>query len=156
MPTKRNLHNSNRSNGSTPPEGLHAAQYSGKYTRSARSTQSTRSARAGRSSNASRSARSTQHNASPHETYGGFNTEPEKKVRVSTEGVQVGDILLTRRTLLYGALGAGVVAGAGYGINSFMKKRQAENAPNVLSVPTSAVTVSTDLTEIENDGSVYL
>lgn len=53
-----------------------------------------------------------------------------------------GEILLTRRHFLFGALGIGAVAAIGGGASYFIKKKEEEaaNAVPILKVPTSAVT----------------
>ncbi len=72
-----------------------------------------------------------------------------------------GEMLLTRRHFLYGAIGVGVLAAAGVGIGAgtgaFSKKD--EPAFNVLAVPKSAVTSASaatpgDFTEIEDSSTV--
>ncbi len=67
-----------------------------------------------------------------------------------------GDILLTRRHFLYGAAGVGVLAAAGAGAKAYTSAKAEENAVTVLTVPKSAVTESTDLTEVENGGKMNL
>lgn len=72
-----------------------------------------------------------------------------------------GEVLLTRRHFLYGAIGVGVLAAAGVGIGagaSALSKKD-EPAFNVLAVPKSAVTSASaatpgDFTEIEDSSKV--
>lgn len=67
-----------------------------------------------------------------------------------------GDILLTRRHFLYGAVGVGAVVAAGAGVKAYTSTKEAENAISVLTVPESAVTESTSLDEVENGGKITL
>lgn len=67
-----------------------------------------------------------------------------------------GELLLTRRHFLYGAAGVGVLAAAGAGVKAYTSAKASENAVTVLNVPTSAVTSSTDLTEVENGGKMNM
>lgn len=76
--------------------------------------------------------------------------------KVATIPTSNGDVLLTRRHFLYGAAGIGVLAAAGTGAKAYSAAKASENAVSVLTVPTSAVTKSTDLTEVENGGKMSL
>ena len=67
-----------------------------------------------------------------------------------------GDLVLTRRTFLYGALGAGVLAGAGVAAKHFSDEKAAETTIETLSVPTTAVTESTSLAEQEFSNQLIL
>ena len=67
-----------------------------------------------------------------------------------------GDILLTRRHFLYGAVGVGAMVAAGAGVKAYTSTKEAENAISVLTVPESAVTESTSLDEVENGGKITL
>ena len=75
---------------------------------------------------------------------------------VATIPTSNGEILLTRRHFLYGALGAGALVAAGAGVKAYTSAKASESAISVLSVPQSAVTESTDLLEVENGGKMSL
>ena len=95
---------------------------------------------------------------------GGKRTQPTSRMQgnsfldkgVVTIPASNGDILLTRRHFLYGAAGVGVLAAAGAGAKAYTSAKAEENAVTVLAVPKSAVTESTDLTEVENGGKMNL
>ena len=95
---------------------------------------------------------------------GGKRTQPTSRMQgnsfldkgVVTIPASNGDILLTRRHFLYGAAGVGVLAAAGAGAKAYTSAKAEQNAVTVLAVPKSAVTESTDLTEVENGGKMSL
>ena len=95
---------------------------------------------------------------------GGKRTQPTSRMQgnsfldkgVVTSPASNGDILLTRRHFLYGAAGVGVLAAAGAGAKAYTSAKAEQNAVTVLAVPKSAVTESTDLTEVENGGKMSL
>ncbi len=95
---------------------------------------------------------------------GGKRTQPTSRMQgnsfldkgVVTIPASNGDILLTRRHFLYGAAGVGVLAAAGAGAKAYTSAKAEQNAVTVLAIPKSAVTESTDLTEVENGGKMSL
>ena len=95
---------------------------------------------------------------------GGKRTQPTSRMQgnsfldkgVVTIPASNGDILLTRRHFLYGAAGVGMLAAAGAGAKAYTSAKAEQNAVTVLAVPKSAVTESTDLTEVENGGKMSL
>ena len=77
-------------------------------------------------------------------------------VRVPTPGG--GEILLTRRHFLYGALGVGALAAVGGGVVAASGALQQDDSDelHVLEVPEDAVTTSDELTEVDLSSAVSL
>lgn len=135
--------------GASAGSGKHRARYAGVPNGAGLGGGSGRNNRGGRRSNNKR---------------GGKRTQPTSRMQgnsfldkgVVTIPASNGDILLTRRHFLYGAAGVGVLAAAGAGAKAYTSAKAEQNAVTVLAVPKSAVTESTDLTEVENGGKMSL
>ena len=80
-----------------------------------------------------------------------YNANVNAKHAPRTQVQSNSEILITRRRLLLGVLGAGVLAGVGAGATALVTNMQS-NSPTIdtLKVPTSAVTNATSLVQAEN------
>ena len=129
--------------------GKHRARYTGDLGSTGLGGGSGRNNRGGRRSNNKRGSKRTQ----PTSRMQGNSFLDKGVVTIPASN---GDILLTRRHFLYGAAGVGVLAAAGAGAKAYTSAKAEQNAVTVLAVPKSAVTESTDLTEVENGGKMNL
>ena len=129
--------------------GKHRARYTGDLGSTGLGGGSGRNNRGGRRSNNKRGSKRTQ----PTSRMQGNSFLDKGVVTIPASN---GDILLTRRHFLYGAAGVGVLAAAGTGAKAYTSAKAEQNAITVLAVPKSAVTESTDLTEVENGGKMNL
>ena len=137
------------SSGTGAGSGKHRARYAGDPSSAGLGGGSGRNNRGGRRSNNKRAGKRTQ----PTSRMQGNSFLDKGVVTIPASN---GDILLTRRHFLYGAAGVGVLAAAGAGAKAYTSAKAEENAVTVLAVPKSAVTESTDLTEVENGGKMNL
>ena len=135
--------------GASAGSGKHRARYAGDPSSAGLSGGSARNDRGGRRSNGKRGGKRTQ--PTPRMQGNSFLDKGVVTIPASN-----GDILLTRRHFLYGAAGVGVLAAAGAGAKAYTSAKAEQNAVTVLAVPKSAVTESTDLTEVENGGKMSL
>ncbi len=129
--------------------GKYRARYAGDLGSAGLGGGSGRNNRGGRRSNNKRGSKRTQ----PTSRMQGNSFLDKGVVTIPASN---GDILLTRRHFLYGAAGVGVLAAAGTGAKAYTTAKAEQNAVTVLAVPKSAVTESTDLTEVENGGKMSL
>ncbi|MEG0096724.1 MAG: twin-arginine translocation signal domain-containing protein, partial [Raoultibacter sp.] len=87
----------------------------------------------------------------------GFSSTPS---RSSQPGITLplgnGEILLTRRHFLYGALGIGVVAAAAFGGGALQEAAKKRDSITYLEVPENAVFTLSDCTEIPLDQGLQL
>ncbi len=151
MPTKRNLHKSTNSSLGRHARTTSRTTYSaGSQLRS--NQQSTfSSGLSGTNTSSSRTHTGASSNiGNTRSVHGSAATDS------SPGNVRVGDVVISRRTLIYGAIGAGVVAAGAFGVSKFIGSSSNDEESDILSVSEDAVTASTDLTEIENPGGVYL
>lgn len=151
MPTKRNLHKSSNSS-------------LGKHTRTTSCT--THSAGSQLYSNrqdvfsagvsGTKNSRQSGIYGSAQAGNASSNTRGGAYTGSTSNGTRTGDVVISRRTLIYGAIGVGIVAAGAFGASKLIGSTSDDEESDILSVPEDAVTASTDLTEIENPGGVYL
>ena len=149
MTTKRNISSSHRSLGETP-SSRRSRQAAARHASGRQLNDFSRLDRGGRRS----SSRHSQSNRG--RSYGrGYNQRPLDKEAFSVKTGN-GDIVLTRRNLLFGALGVGVLAAAGVGAKTITDNAKAQDEVAVLKVSKADVTESTSMTDMGYQNQLYL